>query len=347
MRKIGYNSIRVVLKGLLFLYFGKITVNGKSNIPRNKPVLFLSNHQNAFLDTILIGTDCNRSPYFLARSDVFKNGILKVIFTFFRMIPIYRIRDGLDSLKNNQRTFTTCSILLNSNEAVVIFPEGNHNLKRRVRSLSKGFTRVLFSALKDNPELDIQLVPVGLNYKNAAGFPDKASVCYGKAIPIQTLYNVYDEQTSMLLIKKVVFESLKTLTTHIQDDENYFETIKKLDALGADYLKPNTINDKLLDLTTTIKMPDMINGIEWLDALKKTLFNLINFPVVILWHKLVKPKIKEPEFISTFRFAFAIGVYPFYYLVLFVASNFIWNLTIATLVIVGIFAFNILYTKSN
>ena len=91
------------------------------------------------------------------------------------MIPIYRIRDGRESLKNNQAVFDLCSDLLQQKEAILMFPEANHNLKRRVRPLSKGFTRILFNTLLQAPETDIQIVPVGINYKDAVRFPDQVA----------------------------------------------------------------------------------------------------------------------------------------------------------------------------
>ena len=109
MKNFGYNLARLWVKIGLYLYFGKIKVSGLSHIPKDKPVLFLSNHQNALLDVLLIGIDCNRKPYFLTRADVFNSPILKAIFDIFQMIPIYRIRDGRESLKKNQAVFDRCA----------------------------------------------------------------------------------------------------------------------------------------------------------------------------------------------------------------------------------------------
>ena len=62
---------------------------------------------------------------------------------------------------------------------MVIFPEGSHNLARRVRTLSKGFTRIVFDTLEKYPDINLQLVPIGVNYKNAKAWPDEAAIYFG------------------------------------------------------------------------------------------------------------------------------------------------------------------------
>ncbi|MBO0590064.1 1-acyl-sn-glycerol-3-phosphate acyltransferase [Cellulophaga sp. E16_2] len=348
MKKIGYLVVRFFIGMFLWFYFKKITHHGLANIPKDKPVIFLPNHQNAFLDTILVGTNCKRSPYFLTRSDVFKNFILKSIFSFCKMIPIYRIRDGIASLKNNQKTFDFCSNLLAKNGVLVVFPEANHNLNRRVRPLSKGFTRIILNALEVNPALDIQLVPVGLNYQAAEKFPDSASIYYGTPISVRQFFNPKDKNASMQEIKNQVFKSLTTLTTHIPDDLRYDFTIQKLAAFGADYTKPKEVNEKLLYLSSISKLPETITEANVFDVLKKWIYNILNFPVLLIWNQFIQSKIKEVAFLSTFRFAYAVLVYPIYY-GLIIGISYLFNLDLITGILISlmVFIYNLFYTKTS
>lgn len=345
MKDLIYKIVRGSLKGLLHLYFGKIIVKGQENVTKNKAVLYLSNHQNAFLDTILIGTDCGRNPFFLTRASVFKNRILKSIFIYFKMIPIYRIRDGISLLKNNEETFRACSQLLIAKEALVIFPEGNHHLKRRVRPLSKGFTRILFAALEQQSCLDIYLVPVGVNYRSATKFPDRAAIYYGKPIRMQEFYRPENLQETKNIVIKKVSDALKTLTTHIENDEEYDLIISKLVAFDTDFLHPEKANTSLMNLAKITKIPEIKITKNLFNTLSEIIFFTLNLPVVLLWRQQFKPKIKEQEFISTFRFAFSAAIFPIYYLVLFVLFSFLWNMTLALLLIAIIFSFNLVYTK--
>jgi 1-acyl-sn-glycerol-3-phosphate acyltransferase len=337
--------VRLWLKINLQFYFGKIKVSGLENIPKNKAVLFLPNHQSALLDVLLIGTNCIRKPWFLTRSDVFKSKILVAMFNIFQMIPIYRIRDGRDSLKNNQAVFDRCSELLMKKEALIMFPEANHNLKRRVRPLSKGFTRILFNTWDKAPDTDIMIVPVGLNYRDAVLFPDKVALCFGAPIAVKELNNPMDEKTSIEVIKEAVSSSLKILTTHIENEETYKETIQQLDALGVDYLNPQEVNRTLENLPSENNSSKKSTNV--LGQLGKVLFIILNFPIVLIWRILVKPKVWEDEFMGTLRYAFTVLVYPIYYVLLFVVLTSIWRPEIGLGAVLGLFLFNWAYVRLN
>ncbi|WP_425236264.1 lysophospholipid acyltransferase family protein [Ulvibacterium sp.] len=339
----GYYLIKAWIKSGLHLYFSKIKVHGLENVPKDKPVLFLANHQSALLDVLLIAVDCNRKPYFLTRADVFKKPLLKKFFGFLQMIPIYRIRDGRESLKNNTEVFDNCANLLGNEKAILMFPEANHNLKRRVRPLSKGFTRILFAALRQNPNLDIRLVPIGLNYQNAEGFPDSAAIYFGKDISVQRFYDASNLISSTHIIKERVSEALKMLTTHIEDEASYDTIIKRLDTERTDYLDPTKVNSKLknlkpLEIQTHVKRKREKGFLQ-------IAFYIFNFPIILLWKTMVKPRVWEPEFTATIRFGFALMAYPCYYVFLFVVFMILYAPLTAFIIVLGIFLFNLGYVK--
>lgn len=334
------------MKAGLHSYYKKIEVVGLEHVPKDKPVLFLPNHQNALLDVLLIVTDCKRKPYFLTRSDVFGKPLLNRVFSFLRMIPIYRIRDGRHTLAKNDVIFDQCATLLGRGEAMVMFPEGNHSLKRQVRPLSKGFTRVLFRTLEKYPELDIQLVPIGLNYKDAKHFPDAVSIQYGEAIPVQSILTKTEDISSMVnTIKQVVSESLQSLTTHISPDFDYNSTLQALDAARVNYLAPKTVNAIIGKMDTTTIEPNTKDKFQKKTSIFYMLFMMMNFPVVGLWKYVIKPKVWETEFMSTLRFATAILGYFLHYLALFLVACLILNVQTALLAILLLFGFNWLYVK--
>lgn len=343
MKNLGYFLVKLWIKVALHLYYGKIEVHGLENVPKNAPVLFLPNHQSALLDVLLIAVDCNRKPWFLTRSDVFKSKTLILIFNYFQMIPIYRIRDGRESLKNNQAVFDRCSELLIGNEAILMFPEANHNLKRRVRPLSKGFTRILFNTLDKAPETDIQIVPIGINYRDAVNFPDKVALYFGTPISMNGMYNPKDEKGSVDAIKAAVSGSLKTLTTHIDNEEKYDEIVKELDAIGVDYLNPMEVNATLQKLPLEGKKGKKDS--KPLAKIGKALFMVLNFAMVLLWRTFGKPKVWEPEFMGTLRFAFGLLCYPIYYALIFMIIALVWSPVFGLAIVLGLFLYNWLYVR--
>ena len=339
--------IRLWVKASLHLYYGKIKMHGLENIPKDAPVLFLPNHQNALLDVLLIAVDCNRMPYFLTRSDVFNGKVLHAFFGFLQMIPIYRMRDGRESLKNNQAVFDYCSELLMKKEAILMFPEANHNLKRRIRPLSKGFTRILFNTMDKGPDTEIQIVPVGINYRDAESFPDKVALFFGAPISVNVMYDTQDEKGSVNSIKEVVSSRLENLTTHIADEANYEEIAGQLNSLQVDYLKPQVVNKAISELQHTTLNSEVKRHEGTLKKLFRGVFFLLNFPMVLIWKKLIKPKVKEPEFIGTFRFGFVLLAYPIYYLILFVVMVFMMSAMNALITILILFLFNWMYVRLN
>lgn len=335
MKGIPYSIVKHVVKIGIYLFHKRIEVVGLEHIPKHKPIIFLPNHQNALIDVLLIGTKCRRKPYFLTRADVFSNSFLKSIFSYFRMLPMYRIRDGRVALSNNALVFDKCADLLGSGEALVIFPEANHNLKRRVRPLSKGFIRIILRAMEKYPNLDIHLVPVGFNYKNAVHFPDEVALCFGKAIPVHNLDTKTNVNATILDIKTRVTESLKQLTTHIPEDMSEANALKIFSSETIDFLNPTETNYLLRSKKNKENLKEKPKPYFF-----RALFILLNLPVVLIWRLIVKPKVPEAEFMGTFRFAVGLFIVPIYLILLFLVMLFFWSVKIALLVILSLAILN-------
>ena len=65
LKLIWLHFVRTYISVGMFFYFRRIKIYDVKNVPKNKPVLLLSNHQNALLDALLIATKCGRLSYFL------------------------------------------------------------------------------------------------------------------------------------------------------------------------------------------------------------------------------------------------------------------------------------------
>ena len=189
MKLLWYYFVKLYMRIGFAFYYKKLLLVGKDNIPKNRAVLFVSNHQNALIDPLLIAVTNSRVTHFLTQAVVFKNSIVKKLLFSVNMIPIYRIRDGFETLTNNEAIFKHCFDLLDEKKALLIYPEGNHNLQRRVRVIGKGFTRIVFGAIERNPDNEIDIIPFGLNYNNPTAYASKASLYFGKPISANKYYN--------------------------------------------------------------------------------------------------------------------------------------------------------------
>ncbi|MCK5440874.1 MAG: 1-acyl-sn-glycerol-3-phosphate acyltransferase [Maribacter sp.] len=346
--KISYTIIKLWLRTGLFFYYREIRVIGKDNIPKDKPIMLLANHQNALIDPLVIATSCGLKPYFLARSDLFKNTVVSKLLNYLQMMPIYRLRDGIGTLKNNPAIFKKCGELLVKGKTVMLFPEGNHGIQRRVRlPMRKGFTKMIFSALEERPNLDIRILPVGLNYGKAESFPDSVALCIGKDFAVQDYYDPADLKGSEAILKEVVFKNLKKLTTHIHDENTYDNVLTQLNNLKVDYLKPKKVNRIIKDIdpnfaaeTEKIKTP-------WPWQLVRILFVIINFPMIVLWRKVLKPQITDLEFMATLRFLLSLVIFPVFYLSVYLLTRLALGQEIALTVFLTYIVFNLVYVKLN
>ncbi|KAB1067068.1 glycerol acyltransferase [Tamlana haliotis] len=311
MKYIFLSIVRGYMKLGMFFYFKKITVYNQERMPKDKSVLILSNHQNGLVDPLLIAVTCKRFFHFLTRAGVFKKPALAKLFHVFQMLPVYRIRDGWGNLTNNNAIFEKCTKLLSQDEAVVIFPEGGHDLKRTIRPLSKGFTRIVLDTLKKHPETDLQLLPVGLNYEDPLMFPDSVSIFYGEPIKARAICTGERNQ-DLVHLKSRVQAELSELTT-VVPLETYSESLSKLEALNVDYLKPQAVNTCIKNnFQSPVPKPK-----ETFVGLKKLFRRLLIINYImpyLVWKRYAQPKIKELEFVATFRFAVTIVLGPLWLL---------------------------------
>jgi 1-acyl-sn-glycerol-3-phosphate acyltransferase len=330
-------TVRAYISLGLFFYFKKIHIVGLDNVPKEKPILILANHQNALLDALIIATKCKRLSYFLTRASVFNAPAIAKILESLRMFPIYRMRDGIQTITKNNAVFNTCSQLLDKDNSIVIFPEGNHNLKRTVRPLSKGFTRLVFDTLESYPNIDLQLIPMGFNYKKPECFADEVALFVGKPL-IANDYILYERNQAVLKLKSDVQSSISKLTTHIPI-ENYEASLKELEALRVDFLNPEYVNACISSNFKNCKTQSLRKSLFVKQFLKGFLILNLLIPYFI-WKKSVLPKIKDIEFVSTFRFAISITLVPFYLLLItiFLTLIFGWFLALTYLITVLLIA---------
>jgi len=322
MKKLWIRSVRGYLKLGMFFYFKKIKVYDVRNVPKDQPVLILSNHQNALLDALLIAIKCGRFVHFLTRASVFKKSFVDTLLRSLQMLHVYRVRDGWNNITKNNPVFETCSELISKNEGVVIFPEGSHNLNRTVRPLSKGFTRIIFETLKKYPETNLQLVPVGLNFVKAKEWEDSVSIYFGKPILAKNYITDFTNE-DVLALKQVVHSNISELTTHIPGDA-YDKTLKRLEEMNANFLDPVAVN-KCINSNFKDCEPYKSTSTNGLKPLLKFLLKLLLIGPYLIWSRYAKPKIVEIEFMSTFRFAVALTLVPFWLILLGILLSIIFS----------------------
>jgi len=178
------------------LLYKTITVLGRENLPKGESYLITPSHQNSMMDAMaILFTFKSPHPFFLARADIFRKKLIGSMLGLLKMLPIYRIRDGKDSLQNNDAIFKKTVNVISQGVPLTIYPEGNHEGYRRFRAVKKGVIRTAFMALESFPEgKKLYIIPTGIEYNVSY---EKAMqnivVFYGKPICVNDFWELYQE----------------------------------------------------------------------------------------------------------------------------------------------------------
>lgn len=346
IKVIWYQFVKVYVKIGLFFLMKKISIHGKENIPKKGAIMFIPNHQNALLDAILIPTNTARNTHFLTRAAVFKNKKVAMIFDSLNMLPVYRIRDGFNTIEKNLAIFEKCFKILKRQKALEIFAEGEHHIDRRILPLKKGFARIILGTLKKHPDLEIKIVPVGINYDSHLGFPSSTSIYFGKPIIANQYFNLENPDLQFKEIISVVTKSMKELTLHVDDVKNYDAIIQKLNTNNVNYLNPNEANELLENIhqlpDNPLPKPQQKNWFLPLQILAK----MNSFFPLLIWRKL-RTGITDILFINTFRFALITTLFPIFYLFQASIVYYFFNLNYAIGYLVICIILGVISTKTT
>lgn len=160
-------------------------------IPQKKAVILAPNHGSAFIDGVLLSVLLRRKVFVYVRGDVFKKPWANTILRSLRLLPIYRIQDIDD--RNSQSNFNkktleeSVSILLKKRGTLVIFPEGNCVSERRLRPMKNGVIRLCLEILEKYPQIDLDVIPVGINYSNPGVFRQEVCINFGTPISLSRI----------------------------------------------------------------------------------------------------------------------------------------------------------------
>ncbi|MFK7907184.1 MAG: 1-acyl-sn-glycerol-3-phosphate acyltransferase [Chitinophagales bacterium] len=225
-----YHILKPLIQLCLKIFFRRIEVEGLEKMPENAPILFTPNHQSAFMDAIVVACLVPQAVHSVTRALVFESPPVAWLLRKLNMMPIYRIRNGIQNLAKNEATFDHCVELLQHQQSVLIFPEGSQNVVKKVRPLSKGFSRIVFRAEQSKDfDLGLQIIPVGINYSQTTQFRGDLYLRFGAPMQVQDLKEMHAEQPqqSMNLLRKNLQTELQKEVLHIGNTPHY-ETIKFL-----------------------------------------------------------------------------------------------------------------------
>ena len=240
-----YDFLRYYVDLALKLSYRRIKYVGKEFIPKDGAVIFAPNHTNALMDALVILALDHSPKVFVARADIFRNPKVAKILKFLRILPIMRMRDGLDEVKKNNETIERAVDVLRDRIPFCIFPEGTHLAKYSSLPLAKGIFRIALSAQELMPDMPLYIVPVGIRYGNFFRFRSTVRVQIGEPINVGKFVAENSELTvaeQMTSMRAMLTEHMHRSIFYIPNDDDYDATYE----LCATVVKEQIRNNKFV-----------------------------------------------------------------------------------------------------
>ncbi len=311
MKPLLYLLLKHLVRITSWFAFRRVEVRGMDRVPWEKPCIVSPNHQNAFLDALLLGAFAPVKLTYLSRASVFGTR-LDWFLDALRMVPIYRQRDGFGKLSRNEQIFAALREKLRRGESMVMFSETEHALTYHLRPISRGSSRF---ALESQAAIDreVMVVPVGINYYHHTRLGFKVSVVVGEPLPAREYMDRYraHEADGINALREDLTDAMKACLLVPDKTDDYRERVDRINRKNEGLSFPEMKRALRTPETLAAKgehrpgLETLAQGISVLNAgplwLTSTLMRWVD----------------EPAFAASLKFAVGMLVLPVWWLGLF------------------------------
>lgn len=205
--------------------YRRFEVHGKERLPKDGAMVFGVNHSNTLMDALVLLASNNIRKVFIARGDIFKNPVVAKILNFLRILPIFRIRNGVAAVRNNDETLNKAVDVLHDHVDLYLFPEGTHRTKHSLMRMGKGLFHIAVDANKQfGNQSPVYIIPAAIEYGDYFRFRSTAMINFGQPINVtEFLKNTTEENEAVTInrLKDRLHDEISKLFTYIPDDEDY------------------------------------------------------------------------------------------------------------------------------
>lgn len=253
-----YTCLRPFIDHHLRKSFRRYEVIGQENIPQNAACIFGVNHTNTLMDALVPLSMNSEKKVFIARGDIFKKPLIAKFMHFCRILPIYRIRDGFKSVRdNNTEIIDKAADVIHDNVKLFLFPEASHRTKHSLKQLSKGIFHI---ALKANEqfghEKPIYLIPTGIEYGDYFRYRSTALISFGEPINVTEYVNNHKDENEAVIInglRDLLTERMSKLISFIPDNEEDYNAIWEMTKMKSKFRLYEPLAERLKRNQKTIK----------------------------------------------------------------------------------------------
>ncbi len=284
-----YNFVKIFARLALPIYCRDIKINKRALLHTNDgPVLLAVNHPNSFLDAIILCTLFNTPLFSLARGDAFKQKKISRLLTALKLLPVYRVSEGVENLEENYKTFEACKDIFRQNGMVLIFSEGRCINEWHLRPLKKGTARLAISSWEDG--IPLKVLPVGINYNSFSKFGKNVQLFFGEYITADIVATDNGHGRSIQAFNENLRKQLQPFVQEIEATDK--QTLHKI------FYVPQPILKKML-----LFFPSLLG---W----------LLHAPIYYPVKNFVIKKSKETDHYDSAMLAIFFLLYPIYLLLL-------------------------------
>jgi 1-acyl-sn-glycerol-3-phosphate acyltransferase len=240
-----YTFLQNIIKIALAIFFQKIEIRHRENVPKLGPVLFVANHPDSQMDAFIMSSAIKRKVHYIAHAGLFTRKLQAWLLRNCGVIAVHQQRDKSDSAERNVEAFQECYEVLERGDVIGIFPEGISEMQRRVRKIKTGAARIILeSERRNNYDLGVKLIPIGLYFFSRSRFRSKVLVNVGRPIELQP-YLSLNETDNVKAVNQLTDEiqsCLEHLTVNVQHTE-LDRFVKDIESIYRDELIIQTLAD--------------------------------------------------------------------------------------------------------
>lgn len=205
--------------------YRRFEIHGKKGLPKDGGLIFGVNHSNTLMDALVLLASNNARKVFIARGDIFKNPAVAKLLNFFRILPIFRIRNGVAAVRQNDDSLNKAVDVIHDHVDLYLFPEGTHRTKHSLMRMGKGLFHIAVDANKQfGDKSPVYIIPTAIEYGDYFRFRSTAMINFGQPINVTEFFKHTTEENeaaNINLLKDQLHDEISKLFTYIPDDDDY------------------------------------------------------------------------------------------------------------------------------
>ncbi len=221
MKRIWHSLLHKICN---IIYFQKISLLHKENLPAQGPILYLGLHRNGAVDGLVYHQILPRAEFMIS-SQLTRSFWGRI---FFAGIEVVRNKDQGEK-RSNLEALKQCLAQLQRGKELFVFPEGTSSLGPKHLPFQPGAARLISTYLDENPSNNLQVIPLAICYEDPSAFRSKVEVRVGPPLRLDGLIQL-DKKSKRNEINKRLENLLENVGLNFPNEEHQ-KTASKLAAL--------------------------------------------------------------------------------------------------------------------